>query len=141
VTVAVRVQAKVTGQRRNAVGDHTLDLHLPSGPVALSEFLVAVVRAEIANYEQRAEERTLLRVLTPESLARELMTGRVLAGGADAVAPVNVDEAVESALLAYADGLFKVFVDDVEAVSLDDVVNLQGTPTVLFLRLVPLAGG
>ena len=45
------------------------------------------------------------------------------------------------AILAPADGLFKVFVDDVEIAAVDQLVNLHGTPTVLFLRLVPLAGG
>jgi hypothetical protein len=141
VTVAVRVQAKVTGQRRNALGDHSLYLQLPAGPVVLRDFLSAVVRAEAAGYERRAEERTLLRVLTPQALAAELETGRVLSGGTDPTAPIDLDEAVETALLAYTDGLFKVFVDDVEIESIDGTVNLTGTPTVLFLRLVPLAGG
>lgn len=141
MTVAVRVQVKITGQRRNPVGDHGLDLQLPAGPVVLSDFLTAVVHAEVADHERRAEERTLLRVLTPQALHAELETGRVLSGGADPSGPVDVDAAVETALLAFADGLFKVFVDDVEIADVDELVNLQGTPTVLFLRLVPLAGG
>lgn len=141
MTVAVRVHAKITGQRRDALGDHHLDLKLPAGPVTLTELLTAVVHAEAAGYARRAEERTLIRVLTPQALAAELQTGRVLSGAADPVAAVNVDEAVDTALLAYTDGLFKVFVDDIEIENLDTAVDLTGTPTVLFLRLVPLAGG
>lgn len=141
VTVAVRIHAKITGQRRDALGDHALDLQLPAGPVTLAELVTSVVRAEAATFDRRAEERTLIRVLTPQALAAELATGRVLSGGADPSTPLNVDEAVDTALLAYTDGLFKVFVNDIEIEALDITIDLTGTPTVLFLRLVPLAGG
>jgi hypothetical protein len=49
-----------------------------------------------------------------------------------------VTSAVETALLAFDDGIFKVFVGDREV---DGPVELPDGAAVLFLRLVPLAGG
>ena len=80
-------------------------------------------------------------MLTERSVEEGLSSGRVLSGGADAVAPVDADAAVAEALLAFEDGFFKVFVGDDELTSLGDTVELTSDVEVLFLRLVPLAGG
>jgi hypothetical protein len=141
VPVAVRVHARITGQRRTAVAEHPVTLDLPSGTTTASVFLEAVVRAEVSAYQARAEERTFFRVLTERSLEQGLESGRVLSGGQDPVGPVDVDAAVAEALLAFEDGFFKVFVGDDEVESLSQEVRLTGDVEVLFLRLVPLAGG
>ena len=141
VPIAVTVQAKVTGQRRSAVGQHEVALELPPGPTSTRVFLEAVVRAEVRSFEQRAEERTFLRVLTDRSLADGLAEGRVLPGGAEPSGPVDAEAAVVEALLAFEDGFFKVFVGEAELERLDETITLAAAAEVLFLRLVPLAGG
>lgn len=146
MTVAVRVAATVTGHRRRGVREHELVLDLPSGAVTARQLIAAAVAAEVAAYEARAEEASLLRILTRESLSDDLAQGAVRTGGAQddptgPQAPVNVTDAVDTALLAFGDGLFRVFVGDCELA--DDGVTLPVTEgsAVLFLRLVPLAGG
>jgi hypothetical protein len=68
--------------------------------------------------------------------------GKVDAGGREG-ASAEVDEraAVETALLAFEDGLYFVFVDDAQQESLDGEVRLRPDSRVTFLRLVALAGG
>jgi hypothetical protein len=139
--VAVRVQAKVTGQRRSGVGDHGLTLTLSSGTVDAGEFLDAVVTSEVAAFAGRAEERSFLRLLTETELRADLDRGRVRTGGVEALPAVDVEAAVAEARLAFQDGLFKVFVDEHEIEELTSPVPLGSDSTVLFLRLVPLAGG
>ncbi len=151
MTVAVRVSATVTGHRRMGVREHDLVLALPPGPVTARQVIEASVIAEVAAFQARAEEASLVRVLTREGLARELVTGAVRIGGPqdpgldDTVAgdpvPVDVAAAVDAALLAFADGLFKVFVADRELADDDAPVALADGAQLLFLRLMPLAGG
>lgn len=156
MTVAVRVSATVTGHRRMGVSEHDLVLALPPGQVTARQVIEASVTAEVAAFQARAEEASLVRVLTREGLARELTTGAVRTGGpqdpglddtaaVDAVpidtAPIDTGAAVDAALLAFADGLFKVFVADRELADDDAPVALADGTQLLFLRLMPLAGG
>jgi len=171
VTVAVRVSATVTGQRRLKVHEHDLVLALPPGQVTARQLITAAVAAEVAAFQARAEEASLVQVLTREGLARALASGAVRTGGpqgtvvdvtvADATvvdvtvlddtvldntvpgaaAPVDAGAAVDAALLAFADGLFKVFVADRELAADDTPVALADGAQLLFLRLMPLAGG
>ena len=141
--LAVSVHAKVTGRRR-AAAERPLSLELPDGPVPAARFLEAVVRAEVAGYERRAQERTFLRVLTEQGLRDEVATGAVRLGGDADTAPMreaDVRAAVEEVLLAFGDGLFKVFLDEQEVATADTVVRVRDGSEALFLRLVPLAGG
>lgn len=156
MTVAVRVSATVTGHRRMGVSEHDLVLALPPGQVTARQVIEASVIAEVAAYEARTEEASLVRVLTREGLARELATGAVRTGGpqdpvlddtapgdtaAVEPAPVDTGAAVDAALLAFADGLFKIFVADRELADDDAPVALTDGAQLLFLRLMPLAGG
>jgi hypothetical protein len=147
MTVAVRVSATVTGHRRAGVREHGLELELPSGPVSARQLIEAAVTAEVAAYQARAEEASLVRVLTEKSLQEALARGAVRLGGpqddsSGAAPPASVDvgTAVQTALLAFVDGLFKVFVGDDELTEDADVEVADGA-ALLFLRLVPLAGG
>lgn len=140
MTVAVRVTATVTGHRRRGVREHDLDLAVPAGPVTARQIIEAAVAAEVAAYEARAEEARLVRVLTEKTLAEDLGRGAVRMGDAAGAGPVDLAAAVEAALLAFDDGIFKVFVGDCEV---EDAapIHLADGASVLFLRLVPLAGG
>ena len=149
MTVAVRVSATVTGHRRRGVREHDLVLALPPGEVTARQLIEAAVAAEVTAFQARAEEASLVRVLTKKSLDADLARGAVRTGGprddAGAAAgdpdQVNLADAVDAALLAFGDGLFKVFVGERELT--DDAAALPVTDgaALLFLRLVPLAGG
>ena len=161
MTVAVRVSATVTGHRRMGVREHELVLALPPGQVTARQVIEASVTAEVVAFQARTEEASLVRVLTKEGLARELATGAVRTGGPQEEAagdpapvdtvpvdtvpidtvPIDTGAAVDAALLAFADGLFKVFVADRELADDDAPVALTDGAQLLFLRLMPLAGG
>lgn len=141
--IAVSVQAKVTGRRRVGA-EHPLCLDLPDTTISAAQLLEAVVRAEVAAYENRAQERTFLRVLTPDVLRDELAAGAVRLGGEQPVAAMtetDVQAAVAEVLLAFSDGLFKLFLDEQEVETAATAVSVRQGSQALFLRLVPLAGG
>lgn len=137
----IRVEAAVVGRRRAGTAEHALEIDVASGAITAREFVTAIVRAEIAAYEARAEERTFVRVLTEQAIDDGLATGAVRSDGAEAVRAIDVEAACDAALLAFDDGLYHCYVDDDRIDSLEDAVTLTATTRVLFLRLVALAGG
>ncbi|MDR1923221.1 MAG: hypothetical protein LBQ66_02510, partial [Planctomycetaceae bacterium] len=50
------------------------------------------------------------------------------------------NQAVNTALLAFEDGLFRVFLDESELESLDTELTLSNSNTLTFIRLTMLAG-
>ena len=153
MAVAVRVRVTVTGHRRRGEQERGLALALPPGPVTARQIVAAAVTAEAAAYQARAGEASLVRVLTDRALRTDLDQGAVrMSDGRmsegrmsdrrmsdrPSAEPVDVTAAVETALLAFDDGIFRVFVGDREV---EGPVQLPDGAAVLFLRLVPLAGG
>lgn len=129
------------GRKRAGTAEHRVEIALDAGQVRLRGLIDAVVRAEVAAFRRRAEEQTFVRVLTEQALADGLSAGTVRTGSRDVPTDVDVDEAVRAALTAFGDGLYKVIVDDEPVVDLDDALDLAPDTRLLFLRLVPLAGG
>ena len=91
----MRVEAAVAGRSRAGTAEHTIDLDVPPAtPFPLRAVVAAVVRAEVAAFRQRAEERSFVRVLTERALNDGVRLGAVRSGGSEAPADVDVDEAV-----------------------------------------------
>ena len=142
VVTAIRVEAAVPGRRKAGTAEHALSLPIADGTtLALRDLLAAVVRAEVAAFRARAEENSLLRVLTEREIVDGVEVGVIRSGAAEATADPNDDVAVETALLAFTDGLYSVLVDDEPVESLDEAITISPQMRLLFLRLVALAGG
>lgn len=141
MTVAVRVTATITGHRRRGAAEHELTLDLAPGEVSARQLIEAAVAAEVTTFQARSEARTFVRVLSEDGLREDLERGTVRLGDPEFHPPdVDLAAAVDTALLAFGDGIFKVFVGEDEVES-GAKVRLDDGASVLFLRLVPLAGG
>ncbi len=106
----------------------------------LRDLLADIVRQQVAAFRERKSEVAWLRVLTQADLEAGQETGRIVSGELlpDPRVP-DAEEAVAVALRAFADGLYFVFVNDVQVEDLDQPIG--EVRTVLFVRLTPLAGG
>lgn len=131
------VETKVVGGR----GIEATQVAVPEGAGSLRDLLGTLVRHELASYQQRREASTTLRVLTPADLARGVEAGVYGRERRARSAPPSEAEAVERALEAFSDGLFFVFVDDVQVEELDAAVVVHASSTLRLVRLVALAGG
>lgn len=141
MTVAVKVTATITGHRRRGVREHELTLELAPGEVPARRLIEAAVAAEVSAFQARAEENSFVRVLSADGLREDLARGAIRLGDPEAETPdVDIAAATEAALLAFDDGIFKVFVGERE-VEAGTPAWLEDGASVLFLRLVPLAGG
>jgi hypothetical protein len=140
----ITVQAKVTGQKKQSI----TDWHIPLPPEAdgshrltLRDLIEYVVRQEVEAFRERQEERRLARILSPEEIQQSVERGKIDMGERGIGQTVDEDTAVSTALQAFEDGLYFVFVDDVQQHHLNHEVAVAPDSRVLFIRLVALAGG
>ncbi len=136
------IETKVLGSRKRPYEPWEIPLIQNSETLTLQDFLTRVVRQELEAFKNRQEERKLSRVLSKEEIEVGAVKGKIDAGGLERE-PQDVDPvaAVENALVAFKDGFYYVFVDEKQALQLEEMIVLEPNSHVLFLRLVPLVGG
>lgn len=137
------VEGKTVGQRRPMFPDWRLPLDErgESDSFTLRSLIERVVREEVRAFQDRREERRVVRALLEREVQAGAQAGRITMGGRKGEPDVDPEDAVGRALLAFEDGLYYVFVDDEQVERLDDPVHLRYESRVTFLRLTALAGG
>jgi hypothetical protein len=113
----------------------------PPSAVVLQELISRVVLDEVTAFQKRQTERRFVHLLTATEIDLGVERGKVDMGGRDLNQQVDPQAAVDTALQAFLDGLYFVFVDGEQVLGLDDPVRLDPGSTVSFVRLVALAGG
>jgi hypothetical protein len=145
MATTITVEGKVLGQRRPVFAPLALRLPPEWEPaieeVRLRDLIERIVLEEVAAFATRQVEQRLLRVLTRSEIVTQAARGKVTMGGREFVQEIEPQAAIEAALQAFEDGLYYVFVDDVQQMALDDPVRLEPDSRVTFVRLVALAGG
>jgi hypothetical protein len=139
------IHGKAIGRKKPLFADWSIPLppDLADGRgLTLRDLIARIVRAEVAAFRDRQEERRLVRALTARQIEEGVAMGKVDMGGREEPPP-PVDEAaaVAAALQAFEDGLYLVVLDGQEQRRLDQEVFLQPDSAVTFVRLVMLAGG
>ena len=135
----MRIEAKVAGGRR-ALFDPAELAWPETRTLTLRELLAAVVTEEVADFRNRQTANRLLRVLTEQELSAGVIRGKVASGGSEVDQGVDLEAAVETALEAFSDGFYYVFVDAKQIKDLATVLTISPTSTLLFVRMVPLTG-
>jgi hypothetical protein len=132
------VETKIVGRRTPL---ERRPLELVGEVTTLRGLLEQLVRAEVDGYNGRQAGAGVLRVLTERELDTGAAAGKVSVGPQESARLAEPDEAVKVALLAYNDGMYFVFVDDLQIMALDEPLTLRPDSTLMLLRLTPLAGG
>jgi hypothetical protein len=133
------IETKTVGQR--VAGASRWELREAHDVHVMRDLIDLLVRREVSAFLERQEERKLARFLTNEQIVAAADAGRVCMGSDDLDQKVDPDQAVEGALTAFQDGIYYVFLDEAQIERLDSKINLRVDSQLLFLRLVPLAGG
>jgi hypothetical protein len=140
----ITISGKTLGRKKPLFADWSIpfppDLG-DGGALTLRDLIGRIVRAEVAAFKQRQQERTLLRALTARDVEQGVAKGKIDMGGRDLKQEVDPEEAVAVALEAFEDGLYLVILDGEEQRDLDREVHLQEDSRVAFVRLAMLAGG
>lgn len=137
------VHGKSLGQKRPLFADFSVPLSAPPDrPMSLRTLIADIVRDQVKQFEDRQQKRQFLRALTEREIAEGAERGKIESGKTDVpLQPVDVDAAVETALLAFQDGLYLVAIDGENVESLDDQRIVCPDSHITFIRLTLLAGG
>ena len=140
----LNISARAMGKRKPLIPDWQIpwppEEHDSGEPLTLRELITRIVLQEIEAFKQRQEAKRFVRILTEQQIEEGLTRGRVDAGGRDLHQKVDPQTAVATALQAFEDGIYLVILDGEEQRELDCQVFLQSESSIVFIRLVMLAG-
>jgi hypothetical protein len=140
--LTIKLEARQIGRKNALVPSWNLELTDLPEPLTLKILLERIVRSEVEKYNQRQSDAKFVRALTQSDLESAAETGKISLGGRETEAlHADATEAVETAMLAFKDGLYYVFLNDEQLESLDEKIIPRDGMSLLFLRLVALAGG
>jgi hypothetical protein len=141
----IAIQGKALGRSKPLFADWSIpfppDLDAGGDRLTLRDLIARIVRSEVQAFQQRQQERRLIKVLSAADIERGTAKGKIDMGGRDLVQDVNEEAAVATALQAFEDGLYLVVLDGEQQTELDREVYLQPDSAVTFVRLTLLAGG
>ena len=132
------VNVKQLGKRRNAVENKEVLLDAVPGTVA--ELIVAIVIRQVEEYNERLEQNDLLKYLTDEEIKDRATTGKVSFEFNYNGLPADTEKAVRNAMQSFEDGIFRVFLNEEELESSDQIIHLKEEDKLTFIRLTMLAG-
>lgn len=137
------VAAQVVGQKRAPLSEFTVPLPpaLLGPPPTLRELLAFLVEREVIAFHERQEARRLAVVLSPGDIAAGAARGKIDSGGREPSPRVDPAAAVATAIQAFEDGFYYVFLDGAQVEALDAPLAVAEDSRLLFVRLTPLAGG
>ncbi|MEZ5403783.1 MAG: hypothetical protein R2729_29155 [Bryobacteraceae bacterium] len=133
------ISARIVGRRTPALQPVRIPVDRPFRTAR--ELIEALVRQQVSAFRDRHQDARMLRVLTDREIEEGAETGRLVSGGVEfAPQPVDLESAIRSAITAFDDGFYFLFVNDVQVETLDTPLP-AGDLDALFVRLTPLAGG
>jgi len=145
MAIELTVEGKVVGQKRPLFTDWRVELpplnESRGDHLKLRDLITSIVVKEVEAFRLRQEERKLARVMSSQQIQQSAQAGKVDPGERDLQQPVNTDEAIGVALQAFEDGLYFVFIDEVQQTNLDSEVFLKANSKLVFLWLTALVGG
>lgn len=139
------ISTRMLGKRKPLLSDFSIEPPLNQsgggGDQTLRELIEHIVRAQVNQYNTQKQAQRFDRVLGVQEIQEGLLRGKLDPASKSNIQEADAEEAVGVALLAFEDGLYKVIIDETERVSLDEVVRVTADTSIVFLRLVFLAGG
>lgn len=140
----ITIQAKVPGQKQHAITDWRIPLPPEvngARRMTLRDLIEYVVCSEVQAFRERQGERRLARILSPGEIQQGVERGKIDLGGREPGQAIDEERAVATALQAFEDGLYFVFLNDEQQHDLNHEVTVVPDSRLLFIRLVALAGG
>ncbi|CAM1371659.1 hypothetical protein [Tenacibaculum xiamenense] len=137
----IQIRVKQLGKRKPIIENKTLDIPKLNSGSTLKIFLERVVEQQVNTFNSRIDNPEVLNFLLPNQLDTMVSEGKVDFKESYNSEKAKVNEAQEVALLAFKDGIYKVFLDDDELENLDDTLEFTEKNTFTFIRLTFLAGG
>ena len=103
------------------------------------DLITELVKINVEKFNKKIDERDILSIMTNENIAKAARIGKI----GDEVhgdKKANLEKALDTAYLAFEDGLYCIFINDEQTEKLDDSLNLKDGDILILIRLTMLAG-
>lgn len=135
----IYITIRQLGKKRNTI--ESVPFSLPERPQTLRGLIASVARVCASGYNARLlAGESGVQPMTEGQLQDMEAIGKLAFGLVHGEKPVDPEKAAEDAVLAFEDGLFRVFQGQAELTSLDAPLDLNESDEFTFIRLVMLAG-
>lgn len=135
----VYIQVKKLGKRIQTVG--SIPYELETCPATLRELIACMVNQGVEGYNERLRSGAQNKALSEAEIQDMSQVGKVAFGIPFGEREANPQKAVDAALLAFTDGLYRFFINEQEMTELDAPLKLCEGDTIAIIRLVMLTGG
>jgi hypothetical protein len=135
----VYIQVKKLGKRIQTVG--SIPYELDACPATLRELIACMVNQGVEGYNERLRSGEQNKALSEAEIQDMSQVGKVAFGIPFGEREANPQKAVDAALLAFTDGLYRFYINELEITELDTPVHLCEDDTIAIIRLVMLTGG
>jgi len=145
----LRVQIKQIGRKRPII---TKALKIPSlanySQIKLKDLIQEIVKIEVKEFQDKQKDQiienhqnNILSYLSSEEIKDKAEEGKIAIDSIKNKKQVDLGEAIDTAILAFEDGIYFVFLDDEKIEKIDDLIEIKNDSELLFLRVTMLAGG
>ena len=134
----MKIIVNVKGLSRKKV-IHQEELELKDKISTTKDLIIELVKINVEKFNKKIDDKDILSIMTNENIAKAARIGKI----GDEVhgdKKANLEKALDTAYLAFEDGLYCIFINDEQTEKLDDSLNLKDGDIITFIRLTMLAG-
>ena len=134
----MKIIINVKGLSRKKV-IHQEEVELINKVSTTKDLITELVKINVEKFNKKIDEKDILSIMTNENIAKAARIGKI----GDEVhgdKKANLEKALDTAYLAFEDGLYCIFINDEQTEKLDDSLNLKDGDILTFIRLTMLAG-
>ena len=103
------------------------------------DLITELVKINVEKFNKKIDDKDILSIMTNEHIVEAARSGKI----GDEVhgdKKANLEKALDTAYLAFEDGLYCIFINDEQSEKLDDNLSLKDGDILTFIRLTMLAG-
>lgn len=118
-----------------------VEFQLTKQPGTIKDLISDLVSINVRSFNERQGDTTLVQFLTKEEISQSGATGKV--GFGTAIyneQKTDEQQAIQTAIQAFEDGLFKIFINDVEQGVDSHSITLNDEDQLVFIKLTMLVG-
>ncbi len=132
------INVKQAGNRKNYIEKEEVNLKLK--PLTLRELIELIVTQNVKEFNEGLKSKNMISYLTEEEIEKKIEIGKISFEEKYNQNSQNTQKAIETAYLAYEDGIFTVFIGETETGNLDEKIELKEDDTLTFIKFTMLAG-
>lgn len=131
---------KQLGKKHPIINKDYLEIEPLQQPTTLRLLLKAIVSQQVTAYNDKKEGPNILTILNTGQIQAASQQGKVSFGDSENTTLAVETTAIETALQAFEDGLFAVFLEEEQIEYLEEALDFDESKVFSFIRLTFLAG-